>query len=168
METESTYGQDLAGAALMVVLGGAVVVAGAGYRIGELTRMGAGYVPVVIGTLMVVIGVLIGLTARRSHGIARAAPGPLTEVGLLPAKPGEGRIQWRGWLCILGGVAAFVVAGGHLGLVPAIFLAVFISACGDRANSLRDCALLAAAITIAGVAIFSYGLKLTFPLFTWA
>ena len=168
METESTYAQDIAAAALMIVLGGTVVAVGAGYRVGELTRMGAGYVPVVIGTLMVVIGVLIGLTARKTRGASRATAGVLPDVGALPTKPGEGRIQWRGWLCILGGVAAFVVAGGHLGLVPAIFLAVFVSALGDRENSLRDCALLAAGLTIAGVAIFSYGLKLTFPLFTWA
>ena len=60
-----------------------------------------------------------------------------------------------------------MIAGEHLGLVPAIFLSVFLAALGDKQNSWRDCFLLAAAITIAGVAIFSFGLKLTFPLFTW-
>ena len=52
--------------------------------------------------------------------------------------------------------------------MPATFAAVFISALGDRTNSVRDAALLAAGITIAGVLIFSLGLKLSFPLFTWS
>ena len=165
MEDKTDFRQDLAGAALMIALGVVVVVVGVGYRVGELTRMGAGYVPVVIGTLLIVVGGLIGVTARASRDKTKAAP--LVEIGRLPAKPGEGAIQWRGWLCILGGVAAFVILGEHVGLVAAIFGSVFIAALGDRMNSLRDCVLLAVGLTIAGVAIFSYGLKLTFPLFTW-
>jgi hypothetical protein len=136
---------------------------------GTLTNMGAGYVPVALGTFLVIVGLLMAATELASRGKpVGPAASQLAEVGQLPAAPGDGGVvQWRGWLCILGGVAAFVVAGEHFGLVPAIFLAVFISALGDKANPVRDCALLAAAITVAGVAIFSWGLKLTFPLFTW-
>ena len=167
MEGESSFRQDLVGAVLMIVLGIVVVGVGIGYRMGTLTNMGAGYVPVMLGSLLIFIGALIGITARASRNRAVANP-VLAEVGRIPAAPGEGAIQWRGWGCILAGVAAFVLAGEHLGLVAAIFLAVFISALGDRANSLRDCLLLALGITVVGVAIFSFGLKLTFPLFTFA
>jgi hypothetical protein len=165
---ESSYKIDLIGAVLMIALGIVVVFYGVGYRMGSLTNMGAGYVPVVLGTLLIFMGLLIGVTGYASrHRVAAASA--LAEVGKIPAAPGEGGvIQWRGWGCILGGVAAFVLAGEHLGLVTAIFLCVFISALGDRNNSLRDCALLALGITIAGVLIFSVGLKLTFPLFTFA
>jgi hypothetical protein len=118
---------------------------------------------------MIFIGVLIAATARASRAkTAVPSDALLPEVGKLPAPPGDSVIQWRGWLCILGGIAAFVVFGEHLGLAPAIFSAVFLSALGDRTNSWRDCFLLALGMTIAGVAIFSFGLKLTFPLFTWA
>jgi hypothetical protein len=51
--------------------------------------------------------------------------------------------------------------------VPATFLSVFIAAMGDRSTSVRASALLATGITIVGVLIFIYGLKMTFPLFTW-
>jgi hypothetical protein len=167
MEVESSYKVDLVGAALMIVVGIVVVFFGVGYRMGTLTNMGAGYVPVVLGTLMILMGLLIGVTGYA--GRHRAAPASaMSEVGKIPSAPGEGPVQWRGWGCILGGVAAFVLAGEHLGLVAAIFLTVFIAALGDRANSLRDCLLLALAMTVAGVLIFSVGLKLTFPLFTLA
>jgi hypothetical protein len=164
---ESSYRVDLVGALLMIVLGIVVVFFGVGYRMGTLTNMGAGYVPVVLGTLLIAMGLLIGVTGYASRH--RVAPvSAMADVGKIPAAPGEGPIQWRGWGCILGGVAAFVLAGEHLGLVAAIFLSVFIAALGDRANSLRDCLLLALAMTVAGVLIFSVGLKLTFPLFTLA
>jgi hypothetical protein len=168
VEGESDFKSDLVGAALIIILGIVVVVVGVGYRLGALTNMGAGYVPTVIGTLMIFVGVLIAVTARASRAKAASPDALLPEVGKLPHAPGDSVIQWRGWACILGGVAAFVIAGEHLGLAPAIFSAVFLSALGDRTNSWRDCFLLALGMTIAGVAIFSFGLKLTFPLFTWA
>ncbi len=168
MEMGPDSRRTLIGAVLIIAMGGTVAVVGAGYRTGTLTNMGAGYVPVVIGVLLVAIGLLMAITEFVARGKAASADAPLANVGHLPAAPGEGGVQWRGWLCILGGVAAFVVGGTHFGLVPATFFAVFISALGDRANSLRDCVLLAAGITLAGVVIFSWGLKLTFPLFMFA
>lgn len=168
MEAEKTsFRNELIGAGLIVALGVTVIVVGAGYRMGTLTSMGAGYVPVVIGAMMVFVGILMAATEYASRGKVATGPSLLPEVGKLPAAPGEGAIQWRGWLCILGGVAAFVVAGAHLGLVAAIFLAVFISALGDRENTLRGCLVLALAITVPSVLLFNLVLKVPFPLFTW-
>ncbi|MDE1950912.1 MAG: tripartite tricarboxylate transporter TctB family protein [Burkholderiales bacterium] len=133
----------------MVLLGTAVGVQGAGYHVGSLTHMGAGFMPVVYGTLMVVVGLLIAATARRG-------PDP-------KGKPAE----WRGWACILGGVAAFVVLGKYGGLIPAAFASVFISALGDRNNTVRQAALLGVAITLLGWLIFSVGLSLPLQPFAW-
>jgi hypothetical protein len=77
-------------------------------------------------------------------------------------------VQWRGWLCIIGGVGVFVVLGTHGGLVPASFFSVFIAALGDRENTVRSAALLALGLTDAGVVVFHYGLHLLLPLFTWS
>lgn len=163
MENQPQYKRDMIGAAMIVVLGIVVIVVGRGYDMGSLTRMGAGYVPVVLGILLIIVGLLMVATTRRTP----VASSILPVVTGLPKQPSP-KAEWRGWGCILGGVAAFVVLGPHGGLVPATFAAVFISALGDRNNSVRDSALLAAAITIAGVVIFSWGLKLAFPLFTWS
>jgi hypothetical protein len=75
--------------------------------------------------------------------------------------------ELRGWACVLGGVAAFVVLGEYGGLVPASFASVFISALGDRSASIARSAALAAALTAFAVLVFHYGLGVPFPLFRW-
>ncbi|MEJ0045599.1 MAG: hypothetical protein WDN04_05275 [Rhodospirillales bacterium] len=42
--------------------------------------------------------------------------------------------EWRGWICIVASVLAFVVLGKYGGLLPATFAIVFIAALGDRDN----------------------------------
>ena len=151
MKSLRSFNKDRVGAGLLILVGAAVVVQGLGYRMGALTRMGAGFIPVVLGTLLMLVGLAIGATAE---------PGDFGTKESLPT-------EWRGWLCVLGGVIGFVVFGVYGGLVPATFLSVFIAAMGDRTNSIRDAVILAAGVTLAGVLIFVYGLSMTFPLFTW-
>jgi Tripartite tricarboxylate transporter TctB family len=155
--------KDRAGGALMLATGVAVVVAGLRYDVGTLRAMGPGYFPVVLGGLLAVIGVaLLASTRHGPAGAAGAASTPPAETAHLAGPV----VQWRGWLCIVGGVLAFVVLGEHGGLVPASFVSVFVAALGDRGNSWRAAAGLAAAMTVLGVAVFHYGLHLLLPLFT--
>jgi hypothetical protein len=101
--------------------------------------------------LLMLVGLAIGVTAEPlDFGDSKSAP-----------------TEWRGWLCIVGGVGAFVLLGNYGGLVPATFVSVFIAAMGDRGNSVRDAALLALALVVAGALIFSVGLHLQLPLFAW-
>ena len=76
-------------------------------------------------------------------------------------------MQWRGWLCIVAGALAFAVLGEHGGLVPASFVSVFIAAMGDRRNTWRSAAALAALLTALGVVVFHFGLHMLLPLFAW-
>ena len=153
--------KDHVGGALLVASGLAVVVAGAGYGMGTLRQMGSGFFPVVLGVLLALVGVALLATAgRASGGLPTEAP---TETSHLAGPV----VQWRGWGCIVGGVLAFVVLGGHGGLVPASFAAVFIAALGDRKNTWRSAAALAALMTLLGVVVFHYGLHMLLPLFSW-
>ena len=145
------FNKDRVAAGLLILLGAGIAGQGLTYRVGALTRMGAGFVPVVLGTLLMLVGLAICVTAE---------PGDFGTAETVPT-------EWRGWLCVLGGVIAFVVFGTYGGLVPATFISVFIAAMGDRNNSVRDAVVLAAGVTLAGVLIFIFGLKMTFPLFTW-
>jgi hypothetical protein len=145
------FNKDRVSGVVLIVLGLGIVGQGLEYRMGALTRMGAGFIPVVLGTLLALAGAAIWLTAEPGDfGTAQSVP-----------------TEWRGWLCVLGGALAFVALGAYGGLVPATFISVFIAAMGDKGNSVRAAASLAAGITIVGVIIFFYGLKMTFPLFTW-
>jgi hypothetical protein len=145
------FSKDRVSGVLLLLLGIGIVAQGVQYRMGALTRMGAGYIPVVLGTLLGLVGVAIWITAE---------PGDFGDKKTMPT-------EWRGWLCVLGGIVAFVVLGTYGGLVPATFFSVLIAAIGDRGNSIKHSLLLSIGITIAGVVIFHYGLGMTFPLFTW-
>ena len=151
MKPLRSWKRDRVGAGLLILMGAGIVAQGLAYRMGSLTRMGAGFVPIVLGTLLMLVGVAIGVTAE---------PGDFGSAETMPT-------EWRGWLCVLGGVIAFVVFGVYGGLVPATLLSVFIAAMGDRTNSIRDAVILAVGVTLAGVLIFVYGLSMTFPMFTW-
>ena len=152
--------KDHKGSLLLIALGIGVLALGVTYRMGTLNRMGAGFIPVVLGVLMILVGIAIGITAAPPGG---KTPDPL---------PGHGshssHIDVRGWLCILGGVIAFVVLGEHGGLIPATFASVFISAMGDRDSTVKTSAALGAALTVFCVIVFHYGLSLQLPLFQWA
>jgi hypothetical protein len=151
--------KDHVGGGLLLVVGIAVVVAGVGYGVGTLRSMGSGFFPVVLGVLLALIGTALLFSAGRASGAADEPPAEMAHL----AGP---VVQWRGWLCILGASLAFVVLGEHGGLVPASFASVFIAAMGDRGNSVRAAAALAALLTAAGVVVFHYGLQLL-PLFAW-
>ena len=149
--------KDQVGGALLVSTGVAVVVAGVGYGMGTLRQMGSGFFPVVLGVLMTLTGVALLATARRTPAEAPVETSHLAGPVL----------QWRGWLCIVGGMLAFAVLGEHGGLVPASFASVFIAAMGDRKNTWRAAAALAALMTALGVVVFHFGLHLLLPLFAW-
>ncbi len=172
MAARHRLAKDHYGGALLIALGVGVVVAGLGYHVGTLRQMGSGFFPVVLGVLVALVGVAM-LATTPLH----AAPAPAADAGPIAAMVAVGGghahlsgspVQWRGWLCILGGVAAFVVLGAHGGLVPASFACVFVAALGDRKNRVRDAALLALAMTASGALVFHYGLHLLLPLFTWS
>ena len=146
------YNKDRVSGVVLLVLGLAIVAQGLEYRMGALTRMGAGFIPVVLGTLAGAgrRGDLADRRARRLRHRRRACPpsGAAGSACSAACSPSSS-------------------SASTAGLVPATFLSVFIAALGDRGNSVRVAALLAAGITVAGVLIFVYGLSMTFPLFTW-
>jgi putative Ca2+/H+ antiporter (TMEM165/GDT1 family) len=141
-------------AGTMIVLGLGAIAQASTYNIGSLARMGPGMFPAILGVLLVLLGLII----------ARMAAAPAAADDDAEDEPPP---DWRGWGCIIGGLMAFILVGKSRGLVPATFALVFISAMGDRQHTPRSAALLAAGVTVLGVAVFSWALQLQFPLFRW-
>jgi hypothetical protein len=139
----------------MIVLGLGAIAQATTYNLGTLERMGPGMFPAILGALLVLLGLAIARMA--------AAPAAAEEDAEEEVPPPE----WRGWGCIIGGLLTFILVGKYGGLVPATFALVFIAALGDRQHTLRSAALLAAGVTVLGVAVFSWALQLQFPLFRW-
>jgi hypothetical protein len=75
--------------------------------------------------------------------------------------------EWRGWFCIGASIVAFVALGKYGGLLPATFAIVFISALGDRQNTVASVAVLALACAVVCVVVFWWALQIQFPLFQW-
>ena len=153
-----TLQKEYFGAALLVGLGAAIVVAAFGYELGDLTEMGAGFLPAVLGSLMTLVGIMVALTSRKTQ---RTPPSSEEHHGPL------GMPDLRGTLAILGGIIAFVLLGDHGGMIPATFASVFIAASGDREHSWKSAALFAASVTVFGVIVFYFGLKVKLPLVAW-
>lgn len=146
------YPKDYYGGMLMFLLGAGAVVTGMDYQVGTLTHMGPGYFPVAVGTVLAAMGVIIALGGRRQAPLGAASHSP----------------EWRGWFCIVLSVIAFVLLGHYGGLVPATFAVVFISALGDRQNSIKSAFVLAIAMVLVCVIFFSWALHLQLPLFRWS
>ncbi len=146
------YTRDYYGGALMVLIGLGAVAQGMTYGVGTLTHMQSGFFPVALGCVLALLGVAIAASAKREE----------------TADAGEDEPpEWRGWICITLGILAFLALGRFGGLLPATFALVFISALGDRDNSVRAALILAVAICAVSVAVFWWALKLPFPLLSW-
>jgi hypothetical protein len=143
--------RDFYAGGLMILLGLGAALEGQRYNIGTMRQMGPGFMPVALGVVLVLIGIMIAGTS-----LAGAADdGEST----LPAEP-----DWRGWLCIIAGPLLFIVFGKYSGLAPATFACVFVSAMGDRSATWKSAFTLALSITIFGVGVFAYVLKVPFPI----
>ena len=152
----SQFKKDYYAGALMVLIGVSACAASVPYRIESLARMGPGYFPFAIGVLMAITGLLIAISARGQDAPAEPMPGHL-----------HGMPDLRGAFCIILSILAFIGFGQYLGLIPATFAIVFISAMGDRSNTVVRSAILAVAMSAIAAVVFWWALQLQFPLFKW-
>ena len=136
--------------ALIALIGIGTIAQSSQYGIGSLAAIGPGFFPLVMGVVLVISGVLIAMEQEATSEI---------EVG-----HGDfGTAEWRGWFCIVGGVASFILLAKSAGLFPATFACVFISALGDRTTTLRNATVLAGAIAVLGCVVFYYCLHIQLP-----
>jgi hypothetical protein len=146
--------KDFYAGLFMVLLGGGVTLNSTTYKLGTFMHMGPGMFPFMLGILMTFIGILIFITGLMT---------PLEEgERILPET-----MEWRGWGCILAGPLMFILFGQFFGMAAATFMCVFVSALGDRTATIKESVILALCITVAGAFLFSYVLKVPFPLFRW-
>ena len=144
--------KDYYGGALMILIGLAALIGATKYRLGTLEEIGPGLFPGAVGAILAAVGLVIALGAG-----AAAAHEEYERL----------RPEWRGWGCIIGGAAAFVVLGTYGGLVLATFAIVFVTALGDRNNTVRQSFSLALGMVVVSVILFHWALQLQLPLFTW-
>jgi putative Ca2+/H+ antiporter (TMEM165/GDT1 family) len=147
--------RDFYAGGLMVLLGLGVALKGTTYRAGTLMHMGPGFLPTVLGIILVMIGIAIA-------AVALSPADNDQDQSILPEQP-----QWWAWLCILLSPVFFIFFGRYFGMAPATFMCVFIAALGDKQATWRSSIVLSAIVTVFGVSLFSYFLQVPMPIFTW-
>src|SRR5688500_8254082 len=133
--------KDILSGLIFIGIGLAFGIAAASYEIGTALRMGPGYFPLVLAGAMVVLGAAVlakGLIAAESD----------RDLGIVP---------WRGLVLLMAALIFFGATVRGLGLAPAVFVASFVSALATRDNGPGPALVLAAALTVFCVLIFSYG-----------
>lgn len=144
-----TQWRDLCAGGMCVLTGGGTAAQAWQYPLGTLREIGPGFHPLCLGVMLGLVGVLIAGTAFTG------TPEP-DEPAAAP--------EWRGWICIVSGVALFILLVGRAGLALAAFASVLVWALGDRSTSWRGALLLALCIAVFGTVLFGVFLGVNLPL----
>jgi hypothetical protein len=137
--------QDLGAGLVFVAIGVAGIVFGQDLAFGSAARMGPGYFPLVLSTLIIAIGVV--LAAR----------------GLLVDGPSIERIHVRPLFAILAAILLFGVLIERIGLALTAALLTIGAAYARRDVNLKETLLLAAGLSLFAVAVFVYALSQPLP-----
>lgn len=116
------------------------------YRLGTPQRMGPGFVPVILSSMLVVLGFAIALQRE-------AREGPTSQIVLRPI------------VFVLGAILCFGLLIRPAGLVPASLIAVPIAAMAQPGRNPLSIAVLAVGITAFISVVFVYGLNVPVDLF---
>ncbi|UOD50000.1 tripartite tricarboxylate transporter TctB family protein [Orrella daihaiensis] len=140
--------RDLLGGLLMIAIGGFAVIYGQRYEMGQLQQMGPGYFPVVLGSILALLGVFIAVPALFRTGTAI-------------------EVQWKSLFWVS---ASLILFAGLLNIVGVIFATMICVLTSSMASTLpwRKKLILAASIALLTYLIFSLGLGMQFPLWPWS
>ena len=150
--------KDFWGGVLFILLGllFAVIARGVpglsflpGYTMGTPARMGPGFFPFYLGSLLVILGVVIAVGGIRGAGHETSA---------------VDKFHWRPILLVLGAVVLFGIILKAVGMLIAGWLLVMIASFGSYEFQWKRSAILGVVLVIFCAFTFVAGLKLPIPL----
>lgn len=137
---------DLVGGVLLAAIGLFVTLYSLNhYDFGSMRRMGPGFFPVLLGGVLALLGVIIALPAIVRQG-------------------GSVRVAWKECLAVLAAIIVFAAGLDRLGLVLTTLASVLIATLATPDRRIGWRIALALVVTALSVAVFSFGLKMTVPL----
>jgi hypothetical protein len=139
--------KDFLAGLIFIGLGAAFAIGALGYPLGSALRMGPGYIPVALGGVLVLLGLLVVVEGFYAEG---------GELGPTP---------WRAIVLILAAIFFFGFMVRRLGLAPTLFIASFIASFSSREMRLVPALVIALALTVFCILIFVKALGLPVPLF---
>lgn len=127
-------------------LGLVFVIGALDMEIGTAAQMGPGYFPLVVGSIVVFLAVLIVVKAMLDADV-------------------KVKFEIRSFAAIAVGVAAFAFLTPILGILPAVFVTVLTSSLADSRLRIKMKVVLALGVCTAVWLIFILGLQLPFESF---
>ncbi|THJ07321.1 tripartite tricarboxylate transporter TctB family protein [Nocardioides sp.] len=153
---------DLVAGVVFIGFGLAFGVAASRYDVGSLLRMGPGYFPLVVSSLLVVLGVVIAVKAYVAPDLAH-----LEDLDT-PDEEKEGlsfgRVRWQPSVLLVGAAVFFALTVDGLGLLPATFGTGVIAAFARPGARPLRVLTIAAGLTLACYVIFVVLLQLRLSL----
>jgi hypothetical protein len=131
---------------MLITLGAMTVLVSRAYPMGTVLRMGAGYFPTVLGSILVVFGIVLLVKGARSTDRIERNWSPRA-LFVIPAT-----------LVLFG----FLIE--RIGFVPSLFMLIVGSAAASREFRLLEAIFVGAVLTALCVAVFVWGLGLPYPL----
>jgi hypothetical protein len=139
--------KDIMAGAIFIVLGAAFATGSLAYEIGSPVNMGPGYLPLVLGGILVGFGVLI-----IGKGFIAGTGEPI------------GGVDWRAIVLVAAALLFFGITVRGLGVVGALFGSSLLAASARSQTPIRETLLIAVGITALSVVIFIFALQLRLPL----
>jgi hypothetical protein len=136
---------DLWAGLLFAGLGGLSLWVGADYSLGVASRIGPGYLPRLLGSLLLALGAFIAVRSRWTREAV------------------DTDIAWRPVVLVLGSVVAFALVFEASGLVPAILVSVGIANFAMPENRWTTAVVLGAILAFFAWALFVKALSLPLP-----
>ena len=135
---------DLVSGVLITAIGLFFFLGAQEYRMGTAARMGPGFMPYYLGSVAMLLGVIIVLSAIGRRGV-------------LP------KLAWRPLIAVAISVVAFALFLPRMGLVTATFVATIVAMLGDPWARARTIAITAIAISALCWTVFIALLGLPIP-----
>lgn len=137
-------------AAILAGIGMIGLVIGLDYEFGSARRMGAGYFPVVLSSILLVLAFAEGAMAVLEPDGADAEP-----------------LDWRPLIAILCAVTCFAITIGLFGLIPAFAVVIGLSSLSERGYGWKPVLILAVVTCIGAWLLFTQLLGMALPLWQW-
>jgi hypothetical protein len=138
--------RNFLGGLLLVGFGlGALLIART-YSMGTAFRMGSGYFPVLLSSLLIVIGMIVTALAFKSSEVK------------LP------KVAWRPLIMVSAAVAIFGLILKGTGLLMATFVMVVVSRLARPGYSWKETLVLSVLLSVLFAVVFYFGLRIQMPL----
>ncbi|WP_181832588.1 tripartite tricarboxylate transporter TctB family protein [Bosea caraganae] len=140
--------KDFALGSACLAIGAVFALTATSYNLGTASKMGPGYFPFVLGTLLAIAGAVIAVRSAAGGKALRRLE----------------RVDLKAGLLVLGSICLFAVLFDDIGLVLAIVGAVLLSSRAAPDYSLKQALAAGLVLCVLCVVIFAWALGLQMPI----